>query len=321
MKPHDPRPAVGVSACLLGQEVRYDGGHKRDRWISGELARRVRFVPVCPEMEIGLGTPRPPIRLEEGSLGVRLVEPSSGRDLTATMRRFAEGRARALREMGIAGFVLKARSPSCGIDDVEVRPRGGGAARRGERGRFADALLRILPGLPVADEERLRDPRARRAFLGRVLDYDRRVRRPAKEAAPVNRWLLKSDPDTYSFADLVRDGTTRWDGVKNPAALIHMRAMAAGDEVLVYETGDVKAVVGVAVVAKGAYPDPKAKDPRLVAVDLRAGKPLAKPVPLAAVKADAAFRDLGLVRMGRLSVMPVTAAQWKGLFALAGAGR
>jgi len=131
----------------------------------------------------------------------------------------------------------------------------------------------------------------------------------------VNRWLLKTDPDTYSFADLAKEGTACWDGVKNALALRHLRAMAAGDRVLVYETGSVKAVVGTASVAKGSYPDPKSKDPRLVVVDLQAGKPLRRPVTLAAVRADPGLADLGLVRMGRLSVMPVTEAQWARLLA------
>jgi len=119
-------------------------------------------------------------------------------------------------------------------------------------------------------------------------------------------WLVKSDPDAYSFADLLRDGTTRWEGVRNAAALLHLRAMRKGDEVLVYETGSVKAVVGRATVARGPYPDPAAGDPRFVAVDLRAGKPLPAPVPLSALKADPALAEFPLVRMGRLSVMPVS---------------
>jgi predicted RNA-binding protein with PUA-like domain len=129
------------------------------------------------------------------------------------------------------------------------------------------------------------------------------------------RWLVKTEPGAYSFADLLREGTTRWEGVKNALALRHLRAMAAGDGVLIYETGGVKAVVGTATVARGAYPDPRGKDPKLVVVDLRAGRALGKPVTLAAIKADPAFRDFALVRMGRLSVMPVTAAQWDRLLA------
>ncbi len=265
-------------------------------------------MPVCPEVEFGLGIPRPPIRLEDGGAGsLRLVEPSTGRDLTVRMRRFAEIRVQSLEREHLCGFVLKANSPSCGPEGVKVWPARGGRPRREGRGLFAEALLRRFPGLPVEDEVRLRDPRVRRDFLGRVLAYHRRLR---DGGTAMNRWLVKTDPDTYSFADLAEEGTARWDGVGNALALRHLRAMAAGDEVLVYETGGVKAVVGTATVAKGPYPDPKAGDPKLVVVDLRAGARLATPVALAAVKADPALKDLALVRMGRLSVMPVTEIQW-----------
>lgn len=124
-------------------------------------------------------------------------------------------------------------------------------------------------------------------------------------------WLLKTEPTSYAWADLVRDGRAVWDGVKNPAALSHLRAMQPGDEVFIYHTGDEKAVVGIARVVAAAYPDPKAKDPRLVVVDLEPVRPLGSPVTLKAVKADPWFRDFALVRVPRLSVMPVSAEQWK----------
>lgn len=132
----------------------------------------------------------------------------------------------------------------------------------------------------------------------------------------MSRWLLKTEPSTYSFADLVRDGRTTWDGVSNPAALGHIRAMKKGDEALVYHTGDEKAAVGIARVASDPYPDPKQKDPRLVVVDLEPVRALPRPVTLRAVKADPRFADFALVRISRLSVMPVTDAQWKALLAL-----
>lgn len=125
-----------------------------------------------------------------------------------------------------------------------------------------------------------------------------------------NYWIMKTEPSTYSFADLAREGRAVWDGVKNPVALKHMRAMRTGDAVMIYHTGDEKAVVGLAKVVSEAYPDPKNKDPKLLVVDLAAGRPLARPVALAAIKADTAFADLGLVRMGRLSVMPASDRQW-----------
>src|SRR5574337_1379289 len=117
-----------------------------------------------------------------------------------------------------------------------------------------------------------------------------------------NHWLVKTEPSTYSFADLVRDRRTVWDGVTSPAGLKTLRAMAAGDEVLVYHTGDERAAVGLATVVRGPYPDPQAGDPKRVVVDLAAGAPLARPVTLADVKADPAFSGFALVREGRLSV-------------------
>jgi predicted RNA-binding protein with PUA-like domain len=129
-------------------------------------------------------------------------------------------------------------------------------------------------------------------------------------------WILKTEPSTYSFQRLVQERTAVWDGVKNPVALKHIRSMAKGDAVLIYHTGDEKACVGLAEVASAPYPDQK--DAKLTVVDLKAGDPLPRPVTLAAIKADPAFADLALVRMGRLSVVPATAAQWKKLLAMGG---
>ena len=128
-----------------------------------------------------------------------------------------------------------------------------------------------------------------------------------------NYWLVKTEPTAYSYDDLARAQTAVWDGVKNPVALKHLRSMQPGDQVLIYHTGDDREVVGRAEVTSAAYPDPKAKDPDLVVVNLRAGAPLAHPVRLAQIKADHAFMDLGLVRMGRLSVVPATEEQFKKL--------
>jgi predicted RNA-binding protein with PUA-like domain len=130
-------------------------------------------------------------------------------------------------------------------------------------------------------------------------------------------WILKTDTDTYSFDDLAREHRAIWDGVSNALALKHIRSMAKGDQVLIYHSGDEKALVGLARVASAPYPDPKQDDPKLVVVDIEAGKRLPRPVSLAAVKADPAFADLGLVRMSRLSVIPVSEAHWKRLLALA----
>jgi predicted RNA-binding protein with PUA-like domain len=131
-------------------------------------------------------------------------------------------------------------------------------------------------------------------------------------------WLLKTEPSTYSFGDLQRDGSTTWDGVRNAQALIHIRAMRPGDRVLIYHSGDERAVVGTGEITSEPYPDPQSGDPKLAVVDVRAGRPVERAVSLAAVKADPAFAEMGLVRMSRLSVMPVTDDQWRRLCEMAG---
>ena len=131
-------------------------------------------------------------------------------------------------------------------------------------------------------------------------------------------WLLKTEPDVYSFADLVRDASTRWDGVSNNAALKHMRAMRPGDLALIYHTGDERRAVGLAEITSAPYADPQASDVKLVVVDVRALRPLPLPVTLAAVKADPFFAGFALVREPRLSVLPVSPEQWRRLLEMAG---
>jgi predicted RNA-binding protein with PUA-like domain len=131
---------------------------------------------------------------------------------------------------------------------------------------------------------------------------------------------LKTEPDTYSFDDLVRDKTTVWDGVANALALKHVRAMKTGDEAIVYHTGDEKAAVGLAAVASAPYADPGGDDDKLAVVDLTAGRRLPSPVTLAAIKADPAFAGWDLLRIGRLSVVPVPDAVWDRLMDLSAAG-
>lgn len=130
-------------------------------------------------------------------------------------------------------------------------------------------------------------------------------------------WILKTEPSEFSFADLRRDKRARWDGIGNAQALIHLRQMVKGDGVLIYHSGAEKALVGRAQVLGAAYPDPAKADPKLVVVDVAAGAPLARPVSLAAIKADPAFRELGLVRQSRLSVVPVPEVLWRRLGAMA----
>ena len=129
-------------------------------------------------------------------------------------------------------------------------------------------------------------------------------------------WLLKTEPSTYSYSDLERDQVTTWDGVKNPSALNNIRAMKNGDQALFYHTGDEKAIVGVARIVSNPYGDPKLADPKRVVVDLAPVRKLKQPVPLSRVKADPRFVAFALVRLPRLSVMPVTPEQWDALLAL-----
>lgn len=123
-------------------------------------------------------------------------------------------------------------------------------------------------------------------------------------------WLLKTEPSTYSFENLLRERKARWDGVSNNLALKHLRAMKKGDLAFIYHSGDEKAVVGIAEIASAPYPDPKQDDPRLVVVDLKPSEKLSRSVTLSEIKKDKAFASFELVRMSRLSVMPVSEEYW-----------
>ncbi len=129
-------------------------------------------------------------------------------------------------------------------------------------------------------------------------------------------WLLKTEPEEYSFADLVRDGQTPWDGVRNPQAQVNMRRMAVGDRCVVYHTGGERAAVGLAEVVRAAYPDPTDPSGRYCLVDVRASEPLPRPVPLAALRPDPRFAGSPLLRQPRLSVVPLTNAEWAALLEL-----
>jgi uncharacterized protein YbgA (DUF1722 family)/uncharacterized protein YbbK (DUF523 family) len=159
---------LGVAACLLGDEVRYDGGHKRDPFLVDTLGPFVEWVRVCPEVEMGLGVPRPPIRLVgDDADAPRLVVEKTGEDLTDRMKRWAAGRVTELDRLGLHGYVLKRGSPSCGLVRVRVYGEGGMPGRVG-RGLFAAALTETLPLLPVEEEGRLTDPGIRENFIERV---------------------------------------------------------------------------------------------------------------------------------------------------------
>ena len=124
-------------------------------------------------------------------------------------------------------------------------------------------------------------------------------------------WLFKEEPGSYSFDDLITDGGTRWSGVKNPLAQIHLRAVCRGDRILYYHTGKEKAVVGIARAASPPFPDPDDRSGKRVAIDIVPGRRLRRPVPLSEIRSRGSFADFSLVRISRLSVMPVNDRQWK----------
>ena len=176
---------VGVSSCLLGQKVRFDGGHKRDRFVTDVFGPHVEWVPVCPELEAGLGVPRPSMRLVREGRELRLLEPDSGTDHTRALERFSTKRVRELLGEDLCGYVLKKDSPSCGMERVRVYSAEGMPERVG-RGLFAEALLAAHPELPVEEEGRLNDPLLRENFIERVFAY-RRLRDLLAERASRGR--------------------------------------------------------------------------------------------------------------------------------------
>jgi uncharacterized protein YbgA (DUF1722 family)/uncharacterized protein YbbK (DUF523 family) len=164
---------IGVSACLIGQAVRFDGGHKRNEFIIETLGRFVELVPVCPEFELGLGVPRETLRLvRDHDANVSLVANESGIDHTAAMRRFANRRTTGLAREGLSGYLLKKDSPSCGMERVKVYGTRTAPSRDG-RGLYAASLMSRYPSLPVEEEGRLNDPRLRENFIERVFAYRR----------------------------------------------------------------------------------------------------------------------------------------------------
>jgi len=167
----DKKIRVGISACLLGEEVRFDGGHKRDAYITGTLGQFFEFVPVCPEAAVGLGIPRQPIRLVKVGAGIRAVGTKDPRlDPTDALADY--GRETADRLAGISGYILKNNSPSCGMERVRVYNDKGMPERNG-RGIYAAAVMEALPLLPVEEEGRLGDPVLRDNFVERVFVYQR----------------------------------------------------------------------------------------------------------------------------------------------------
>jgi len=160
---------VGISSCLLGNLVRYDGGHKHSRYCSEVLARYFELRPICPELEAGLGVPRPPIQLQEDGDGLRLVEVSAGTDHTPAMDSVIN---RTMASLGdLRGFILKSKSPSCGLERIPVHNLHGQIVHQDGRGMFADALVRHYPQMPVEQECRLEEDQLRADFIEQVFVY------------------------------------------------------------------------------------------------------------------------------------------------------
>ena len=166
----NPPVRIGISACLLGEAVRFDGGHKRDAYLTGTFGRFVEWVPVCPEVECGFGTPREAMRLVRSEKDVRLITVRSAVDLTDRLDGYARRRVVELMSEHLSGYVLKKDSPSCGLERVKVYDSNKVPEKSG-RGLFAARLVERFPELPVEEEGRLADPRLRENFVERVFAY------------------------------------------------------------------------------------------------------------------------------------------------------
>lgn len=165
------RIRIGVSSCIIGEEVRYNGGHSRQRYLTDILAPFVDYVPVCPEVEVGMGVPRPTVRLIADGDSVRMVDPKNQIDWTSAMNRLSRSKASELAGEDLCGFVLKKDSPTCGMERVKVYTDDG--TRKNGQGLFATALMNRHPHLPVEEDGRLNDPVIRENFIERVFAYRR----------------------------------------------------------------------------------------------------------------------------------------------------
>lgn len=163
---------LGISRCLLGDEVRFDGGHKRDHFLTDVLGPYVQWVPVCPEVEAGLGTPREAMRLVGDPDRPRLITIKSGRDHTDALHRMSADRLDSLKSSDLSGYVFKKDSPSCGVERVRIYNQHGMPSRNGV-GLFARAFIEHFPLIPVEEEGRLCDPLLRENFIERVFCYRR----------------------------------------------------------------------------------------------------------------------------------------------------
>jgi len=163
---------LGISACLLGENVRYDGGNTHDRFLTDTLGKYVEYVPICPEVECGLPVPREAMRLEGDLVSPRLIRTHTREDMTDRFMKWSETRAAELDEEDLCGFIFKSRSPSCGIERVKVYDERGVPAKKGT-GMFAKAFIKRFPLIPVENEDRIYDPELWENFIERIFTLRR----------------------------------------------------------------------------------------------------------------------------------------------------
>jgi uncharacterized protein YbgA (DUF1722 family)/uncharacterized protein YbbK (DUF523 family) len=166
------RITIGISTCLLGEKVRFDAGHKHDRYITDILGAYFEFIPVCPELEVGMGVPRESIRLLGTADNPRLVGLKSGTDWTEKMNAYSHARVKQLESYNLSGYIFKADSPSCGMERVRVHSDRGMPTRNG-RGLYTEVFMKHFPLVPVEEEGRLHDARLRENFIERIFGYHR----------------------------------------------------------------------------------------------------------------------------------------------------
>ena len=164
---------IGVSSCLLGEEVRWNGGHRHDRYVQGILDRYFEYVPTCPEVDVGMGIPRETVALYGTLENPKMISKKSQTDWTKKMSDYTRDRIRELGNTGLCGYIFKSKSPSCGIGRVPVYSEFGGSKVRHGPGMFANSFIKILPLIPVEDEGRLHDPVIRENFIVRVFCFNR----------------------------------------------------------------------------------------------------------------------------------------------------
>ncbi|MGD9548245.1 MAG: YbgA family protein [Candidatus Krumholzibacteriia bacterium] len=291
---------IGVSSCLLGQEVRYDGGHKHYRYATDVLAEYFTLVPVCPEVEVGMAIPRETVRLQGDPAAPRMVAPRSGEDWTDRMNAWSRKRTRELAAEDLCGYLFKKNSPSCGVFRLKVY-QDKGMPDHGGRGLFAAAFIAANPLLPVEEEGRLSDPHLRENFIERVFAYHR------LKALFAGRWkrgdvvafhsrekylLMAHSPRHYKeLGQLVAAVADH-----GPAAFRdrYMELFMQGLEVKATTRRHVNALLHVAGHLRGTVPDPEQK--RVIAVIGEYGKGLVPlVVPMTLLKHYIELHDLPYV--------------------------